>query len=124
MMATCRKQLLNGTELLPANALGNRDWNRLVASCSNITINEEMDSIMATDCLNGTWFDNLGIINYNTLTKTYEEYRSDERRWVKRNEDNGNLILCLWSVWTFTTGMDGMGLTTPPELSLIATTTP
>eukprot|EP00090_Calanus_glacialis_P012974 TRINITY_DN21608_c0_g1_i3.p1 TRINITY_DN21608_c0_g1~~TRINITY_DN21608_c0_g1_i3.p1 ORF type:complete len:555 (+),score=110.07 TRINITY_DN21608_c0_g1_i3:209-1873(+) len=92
VMASCRKQLLNGTELLPANAVGNRDWNRLVASCSNITINEEMDSIMATDCLNGTWFDNLGIINYNTLTTTYEEYRSDERRWVKRNEDDSNLI--------------------------------
>ena len=76
VMAACRKQLLNGTEMLPKHALGNKDWNRLVASCSNITINEEMNSIIATDCLNGTWFENLGIINYNTLTKTYEEYRS------------------------------------------------
>merc|ERR1719347_955034 len=92
VMATCRKQLLNGTELLPENALGKKNWNKLVASCSNITINEEMDSIMATDCLNGTWFDDLGKINYNTLTKTYEKYREDTSRWVKRNKEDRNLI--------------------------------
>ena len=74
-MASCRKALLNGTELLPDSAVGNKNMNRLVAACSNITINEEMDSIIATDCINGTWIEDLGTINYNTLTKKYEEYR-------------------------------------------------
>ena len=74
-MANCRQKLLNGTEQLPLNAVGNTNWNRLMAACSNITINEEMDSILATDCVNGTWIEDLGIINYNTLTKKNEEYR-------------------------------------------------
>ena len=74
-MANCRKALLNGTELLPNSALGNKNWNRLVAACANISINDEMDSITATDCINGTWLEDMGNINYNTLTKKYEEYR-------------------------------------------------
>ena len=74
-MATCRKKLLDGTEKLPTHAVGHKEWNKLLAACSNITINPEMDSILATDCLNGTWFEDLGTINYNTLIKKYEEYR-------------------------------------------------
>ena len=52
-----------------------------------------MRSITATDCLNGTWVEDLGVVDYNTLTKTYEQYRSDPRRWVKRaTADRENLI--------------------------------
>jgi len=93
VMANCRQKLLNGTDQLPLNAVGNTNWNRVMAACSNITINEEMDSILATDCVNGTWIEDLGITNYNTLTKKYEEYRADPKRWVKRNnQDVTNLI--------------------------------
>ena len=74
-MASCKKALLNGTEPLPRNAVGNNNWNKLVAACSNITINQEMNSIVATDCINGTWVENLNTVDYNTLTKTYEAYR-------------------------------------------------
>lgn len=76
-MTNCRKQLLNGTELLPTHAVGRKEWNKLFVACSNITINEEMNSILASDCVNGTWFENLGEIDYNILTKKYEEYRYD-----------------------------------------------
>jgi len=93
VMATCRKALLNGTELLPSASVDNSNWRKLVASCSKISIDEEMGSIEATDCLNGTWIEDLGTINYNTLTKKYGEYRSDPRRWVKRKvADTDNLI--------------------------------
>jgi len=93
VMANCRKALLNGTELLPPFSVDDNSLNRLVASCSKITINEEMNSIEATDCLNGTWFEDLGTIEYNTLTTLYEEYRSDPKRWVKRKVlDDENLI--------------------------------
>jgi len=93
VMASCKRSLLNGTELLPRNAVGNNNWNKLVAACSNITINQETNSIMATDCINGTWFENLNTVDYNTLTKTYEAYRSNTNRWVKRaSDDGGNLV--------------------------------
>ena len=111
-MTNCRKQLLNGTELLPTHAVGRKEWNKLFVACSNITINEEMNSILASDCVNGTWFENLGEIDYNILTKKYEEYRydrdkgfqeschfdfysvfrPDQRRWVKRNVPDSNLV--------------------------------
>ena len=59
-------------------SINNFRWNKLIASCSNITIDKELKSIKATDCVNGTWIEDLGRgrpVNYTVLTKIYEEYR-------------------------------------------------
>ena len=55
-------------------------WNILVASCSKVSINPDMQTIHAEDCVNGTWFENLGVVDYDTVTKKYLEYRHDPQR--------------------------------------------
>ena len=79
--------------------------NKLVAACSDIRVNKEMSSIevntghwfkiqdsnvhwrtilkklkteivKASDCVNGTWLEDLGVTDYNTITKKYFKHRS------------------------------------------------
>ena len=69
--------------------------NKLVAACSDIRVNKEMSSIevntghwrtilkklkteiaKASDCVNGTWLEDLGVTDYNTITKKYLQHRS------------------------------------------------
>jgi hypothetical protein len=40
-----------------------------------------MNTIQAEDCLNGTWFQDLGLVDYNTLTRAYLQYRHDPDRY-------------------------------------------
>ena len=105
--------------------------NKLVAACSDIRVNKEMSSIevntghwrtilkklkteiaKASDCVNGTWLEDLGVTDYNTITKKYFQHRSwqnwnnfkwivfksfascielfarlDRDRWVRRSKD-------------------------------------
>jgi len=55
-------------------------WNILISSCSNVSVDRNMKSIQAEDCLNGTWVENMGIIDYNTITRKYLEYRHNPDR--------------------------------------------
>ena len=68
--------------------------NKLLAACSDIRVNKEMRSIevnkertnfqkkrpwitmKASDCVNGTWLEDLGVTDYNTITKKYLQHRS------------------------------------------------
>lgn len=93
VMAQCQKALINGTSMLPTSALGRTDLSKLVAACSDVKINREMNSIEATDCINGTWFESLGVTDYNTITTKYSEYRSQEERWVKREQSEKENII-------------------------------
>ena len=33
----------------------------------------------ASDCVNGTWLEDLGVTDYNTITKKYLQHRSTTR---------------------------------------------
>ncbi len=57
-------------------------WNRLVSSCSKVSVDRSMNTIQAEDCLNGTWFQDLGLVDYNTLTRAYLQYRHDPERYI------------------------------------------
>lgn len=85
VMSKCRKSFINGTVPVPASSPNNNRWNILISSCSSVTVDKSMKSIRAEDCLNGTWVENLGVIDYNTITRKYLEYRHDPERWVKNN---------------------------------------
>jgi len=83
VMSKCRKAFINGTYPIPAASVVNSRWNVLVSSCSKVSVDKSMSTIQADDCLNGTWIENLGVIDYNTLTRKYLEYRHDPERWIK-----------------------------------------
>lgn len=64
-------------------------YQQLLASCSNITYQKYNENgntgyIEATDCVNGTWFQNgeMAQVDYETLLVNYERYRSDRSRMV------------------------------------------
>ena len=64
-------------------------YQQLLASCSNITYHKYNENgntgyIEATDCVNGTWFQNgeMARVDYETLLVNYERYRSDRSRMV------------------------------------------
>jgi len=93
VLANCKKALINGTVMLPSASLSNSNLNKMMAACSDIRINKEMNSIEASDCVNGTWFEDLGVTDYNTITKKYSQHRSDQSRWVQRSRsEDKNLI--------------------------------
>ena len=64
-----------------------------MAACSDIRVNKEMRSIevttrtilaensieKASDCVNGTWLEDLGVTDYNTITKKYLQHRYKHR---------------------------------------------
>ena len=62
---------LVGSEVQVVAALKAGDW---------VTVDRSMNTIPAEDCLNGTWFQNLGLVDYNTLTRAYLQYRHDPDR--------------------------------------------
>jgi len=93
VLAKCQKALINGTYMLPSSAINQQSLNKMVAACSDIKINREMKSIEASDCVNGTWFSDLGRTDYNTITKEYARLRADPDRWVRRTAgEPDNLI--------------------------------
>ena len=65
-----------------------------MAACSDIRVNKEMRSIevttrtilaensigKASDCVNGTWLEDLGVTDYNTITKKYLQHRYNHRQ--------------------------------------------
>jgi len=56
----------------------NPDRNTLFVSCSNVTIDKEANSIITTDCVNGTWFPNNfngGKTNYSYMSLEYGRLR-------------------------------------------------
>ena len=64
-------------------------YQQLLASCSNITYHKYNENgntgyIEATDCVNGTWFQNgeMARVDYETLLVNYERYRTDRSRMV------------------------------------------
>lgn len=80
VLANCKKALINETVELPSASLSNSNLNKMMAACSDIKINREMNSIEASDCVNGTWFEDLGVTDYNTITKKYSQHRSLESK--------------------------------------------
>merc|ERR550532_1424139 len=79
--------------MLPSASLSNSILNKMMAACSDIRINKEMNSIEASDCVNGTWLEDLGVTDYNTITKKYLQHRSDRNRWVRTSrEEESNMI--------------------------------
>merc|ERR1719460_2544419 len=85
--------LILRTVMLPSASLSNSNLNKMMAACSDIKINKEMNSIEASDCVNGTWFEVLGVADYNDITKKYSQHRSDQNRWVQRSRgEEKNLI--------------------------------
>lgn len=112
VMASCdlKEAILNasqpGEQPLPHQSTKNpRTWTNLMMSCSDVKIDNETGSIEASDCVNGTWLEDLspltdnredfpyGAVDYNLLTKHYFAERSNQDRWVKRErDDDGNLI--------------------------------
>ena len=72
----------------------------MLASCSNITYqkyseNGNLGYIEATDCVNGTWFQNgeMSIVDYETLLVNYERYRSDRGRMVSRSSSDTDSLI-------------------------------
>ena len=73
-----------------------------MAACSDIRVNKEMRSIevttptilaensigKASDCVNGTWLEDLGVTDYNTITKKYLQYRYKLKHHHKPNQLN------------------------------------
>jgi len=60
--------------------------NTLFVSCSNVTIDEEANSIVANDCVNGTWFSdnfNGGSTNYSYMSLEYGRRREDPKYRAK-----------------------------------------
>ena len=52
-----------------------------MVACTNITFDEEGQSMITRDCVNGTWMEdnyNGGKTNYSYLMKHYGERREDE----------------------------------------------
>ncbi|XP_023322370.1 uncharacterized protein LOC111696850 [Eurytemora carolleeae] len=93
VMSKCRKMFINGTVPIPLSAVSNNNWNILISSCSNVSVDRNMKSIQAEDCLNGTWVENMGIIDYNTITRKYLEYRHNPDRWVKNRVDDEESVI-------------------------------
>lgn len=89
LMAQCGEkkiQTARGMDVLPNSPRG---YQQLLASCSNITYHKYNENgntgyIEATDCVNGTWFQNgeMARVDYETLLVNYERYRSDRSRMV------------------------------------------
>ena len=54
--------------------------NTLLVSCTNITVDHDANSMLAKDCVNGTWFpDNFngGKTNYSLMAKEFGKLRED-----------------------------------------------
>ena len=62
-----------------------RGQNTLFVSCTNITVDHDAKSMIARDCVNGTWFpDNFngGKTNYSLMTAEYGLLREDSQNRV------------------------------------------
>lgn len=95
VLGKCRKAFINDSTfgILPTESVKNPDWNVMAATCSEITINREFNTIYGSDCTNGTWLDHMGVTNYSTLTDEYALQRENRERFIKFSpEDRESLI--------------------------------
>ena len=87
----CSAQLTAGVTfpIIEQKDIFSLSYQQLLASCSNITYHKYNENgntgyIEATDCVNGTWFQNgeMARVDYETLLVNFERYRSDRTRMV------------------------------------------
>ena len=84
VMANCKEAYINDTvEKLPSHSAVDHSWKWMAATCSEIKIDPEMNSIYGSDCTNGTWLHDLGKTNYSHLTEVYSVAREDRERFIK-----------------------------------------
>ena len=65
--------------------------NTLLVSCTNITVDHDANSMLAKDCVNGTWFpDNFngGKTNYSLMAKEFGKLREDVENRVSEIGNN------------------------------------
>ena len=70
-------------------------WQWMAATCSNISIDPDMNTIYGEDCTNGTWLGNLGSANYSHLTDTYATAREERERFIKLDPEEWESMIPL-----------------------------
>ena len=67
-----------------------------MVACSNVTFDEEANSLITRDCVNDTWMEsdyNFGQTNYSHLMKHYSERREDPQYRAKEIDFEPDIII-------------------------------
>jgi len=93
----CRKAYINDSTVgeMPMESVEEPDARWMAATCSEIHIDREFNTIYGKDCTNGTWLDDMGLTNYSSLTEEYMVQRNNRSRFIKWNREEWQSLIPL-----------------------------